>query len=139
MHGLVRLQFSCGCSCSTVYLFLQRDLRQRDISREATTTSYSSDDACRATEIDGGKTVHSWGCIPANKSAGQSKAHNAKEADWDQLFENALSMRWLYPPSISVALESVAHAALHIIQFRPEADKSVQSSCFMLFVVVCVM
>ena len=40
-------------------------------------------------ELIGGKTVHSWGCIPANKSAGQSKASSAKEADWNQLFESS--------------------------------------------------
>ena len=48
-------------------------------------------------DLIGGKTVHAWGCIPANKAAGLSKARNNKDADWDQLFENALSMRWFSP------------------------------------------
>ena len=45
-------------------------------------------------ELIGGGTVHTWGCIPINKVAASAKA-TAKDADWDQLFENALNMRWL--------------------------------------------
>ena len=47
-------------------------------------------------ELIGGSTVHSWGCIPTNKAAAAAKAQaSSKDADWDQLFENALSLRWL--------------------------------------------
>ena len=45
-------------------------------------------------ELIGGTTVHTWGAIPANKAAASAK-HANKEVDWDQLFENCLSMRWL--------------------------------------------
>ena len=47
-------------------------------------------------ELICGSTVHSWGCIPVNKAAATAKAHAmSKDADWDQLFENAQSLRWL--------------------------------------------
>ncbi len=42
----------------------------------------------------GGNTVHSWGAIPTSKAAANAK-HANKEVDWDQLFENCISMRWL--------------------------------------------
>ena len=46
-------------------------------------------------ELIGGKTVNTWGVIPPNKAAAMSKVHGSKDVDWDKLFENALSMRWL--------------------------------------------
>ena len=65
-------------------------------------------------ELIGGKTVHTWGTIPANKAAAAVKTHAAsKECDWDLLFENALSLRWLIidecstlSPSLLSTLES---------------------------------
>ena len=45
-------------------------------------------------ELIGGGTVHTWGVIPANKTQAAAK-HGSKDVDWDQLFENCLSMRWL--------------------------------------------
>ena len=48
----------------------------------------------------GGNTVHSWGVIPTSKTAATAK-HANKEVDWDQLFENCISMRWLVIDEIS--------------------------------------
>ena len=45
-------------------------------------------------ELIGGSTVHTWGSIPANKAAATAKC-NSKDRDWDQLFENCISLRWL--------------------------------------------
>ena len=48
----------------------------------------------------GGNTVHSWGVIPTSKTAASAKYAN-KEVDWDQLFENCISMRWLVIDEVS--------------------------------------
>ena len=45
-------------------------------------------------ELIRGGTIHSWSVIPANKAMASAKA-NSKDVDWDQLFENCISMRWL--------------------------------------------
>ena len=45
-------------------------------------------------ELIGGGTVHTWGVIPPNKTQAAAKKGN-KDVDWDQRFENCLSMRWL--------------------------------------------
>ena len=45
-------------------------------------------------ELINGATVHTWGGIPANKTAASAK-YRKEEVDWDQLFENCISMRWL--------------------------------------------
>jgi len=44
-------------------------------------------------ELIGGGTVHTWGAIPANKALAAMKGKNDK--DWDTLWENAMSVRWL--------------------------------------------
>ena len=51
-------------------------------------------------ELIGGGTVHTWGVIPANKTQASSKYGN-KDVDWDQLFENCLSMRWVIIDEVS--------------------------------------
>jgi len=48
----------------------------------------------------GGNTVHSWAVIPTSKTAAAAK-HANKEVDWDQLFENCISMRWLIIDEVS--------------------------------------
>ena len=61
-------------------------------------------------ELVRGNTVHTWGCIPANKAAAAAKAQASnKDADWDKLFENALSLRWLVITGAPTLLR--AHAA----------------------------
>ena len=63
-------------------------------------------------ELIGGQTVHTWGVIPTNKAMAAAR-YGAKDVDWDQLFENALSLRWLIidecstiAPSLLATLES---------------------------------
>ena len=51
-------------------------------------------------ELIGGTTVHTWGVIPISAMAASSK-HKNPEVDWDQLFENCISMRWLIIDEIS--------------------------------------
>ena len=48
----------------------------------------------------GGNTVHSWGVIPTSKTVAMAK-HANKEVQWDQLFLNCISMRWLVIDEIS--------------------------------------
>ena len=44
----------------------------------------------------GGKTVHAWGCIPVNATDAANKLHGKpEEGDVDELFLNALGIRWL--------------------------------------------
>ena len=44
----------------------------------------------------GGKTVNTWGVIPINPDAAASKRQGkAKDGDIDELFMNAVGMRWL--------------------------------------------
>ena len=45
-------------------------------------------------ELIGGGTVHSWAGIPANKMMAAAKS-TSKEVDWDALFENCISMRFI--------------------------------------------
>ena len=63
-------------------------------------------------ELIGGGTVHTWGVIPPDKTQAAAKKGD-KNVDWDQLFENCLSMRWLIidecstlPPGLLALLES---------------------------------
>ena len=70
------------------------------------------------------EVLHSWGCIPANKAAGQTKAATAKEADWDQLFENALSMRWLYPPCCFRGLSPLPQQAFFGKKMKQNGNKT---------------
>ena len=43
-----------------------------------------------------GKTVHTWGVIPVNAADAQSKIHTkSTDGDIDELFLNALGIRWL--------------------------------------------
>ena len=51
-------------------------------------------------ELVGGATVHTWGVIPIGGAAAGSK-HKNKDVDWDQLFENCISMRWLIIDELS--------------------------------------
>jgi len=44
-------------------------------------------------ELIGGGTVHTWGAIPANKTLAAMKGKQDK--DWDTLWENAMSVRWI--------------------------------------------
>ena len=68
-------------------------------------------------ELIGGTTVHTWGVIPPGKLVAQAKLNN-KECDWDQLFENCLSLRWLIvdecstlSPALLGTLESFLRAS----------------------------
>ena len=45
----------------------------------------------------GGSTLHSWGQIPINASNAEDKMTNkGDDHDIDQLFLNALNLRWLF-------------------------------------------
>ena len=64
-------------------------------------------------ELIGGRTINTWGVIPPNKAAAGRKAQASQDVDWDQLFENALNLRWLVidecstlSPSLLSILES---------------------------------
>ena len=50
----------------------------------------------------GGKTVHAWGCIPVNAEDAAKKLHGkSEEGDVDDLFLNALGIRWLLFDEVS--------------------------------------